>query len=103
MSYAPAITLAFFVGLVSGFVLMRLFVFAGGAAAPAKQASYFLLVNLVGLAITLVVSMAVSRGLTLLTGNIGFSEAAGHLAGVAAPVLMSFYAHKNLTFRRDYE
>ena len=101
--YAAAVTLAFFVGVIVGFIFMRAFVFIGGTSAPAKQASYFLLVNLVGLAITLIVSIVVSRGLTQFTGNPELSEAVGHLSGVAAPVLMSFYAHKNLTFRRDHE
>jgi putative flippase GtrA len=99
MPYLPAIVLAFIVGLATGFLLMRAFVFSTGVAPPGQQASYFVLVNLVGLVITVVVSIAVSKLAALVLADAQVSEAIGHFAGVTAPVLLSFYAHKNLTFR----
>jgi putative flippase GtrA len=99
MPYLPAIMLAFIVGLTTGFLLMKAFVFSGGAAPPARQASYFVLVNLVGLVITIVVSISVAKLASLVLSDAKASEAIGHLAGVISPVLLSFYAHKNLTFR----
>jgi putative flippase GtrA len=97
--YVPAITLAFVVGLLTGFTLMRAYVFLGGAGKPARQASYFLVVNVAALAVTIAVSIVVARTASLVVPDGRFDEAVGHLAGVVAPVLLSFYAHKNLTFR----
>lgn len=99
VSFVPAVVLAFLVGLVTGFAIMRAFVFSGRAEAPAKQAGYYLLVNLVGLAVTVVVSVVVAKGVSFLLPDPDKTEALGHLAGVAAPALLSFYAHKKLTFR----
>jgi putative flippase GtrA len=99
LPYVPAIVLAFFVGLATGFLLMRTFVFSTGIAPPAQQASYFALVNLVGLVITVVVSVAVSKLVSLISKDLAVAEGIGHFAGVVAPVLLSFHAHKNLTFR----
>jgi putative flippase GtrA len=99
MPYVPAIVLAFFVGLATGFLLMKTFVFSTGVAPPAQQASYFVLVNVVGLIITVVVSVGISKLVSLFVPDTALSEAIGHFVGIAAPVLLSFYAHKNLTFR----
>jgi putative flippase GtrA len=99
LPYVPSIVLAFLVGLITGFVMMRTFVFSGSKNAPARQASYYVLVNLVGLAVTIVTSVVMAKLIALIVPNPSFDEAAGHLVGVASPVLLSFYAHKKLTFR----
>lgn len=99
MSYIPAITLSFIVGLLTGFLLMRAFVFLGSKAPPARQLSYFVIVNIVGLLVTIVVSVAIARAMALVFADTQLDEAVGHLIGVASPVLLSFYAHKYFTFR----
>jgi len=99
LPYVPSITLAFFVGLIWGFVMMRVFVFSGGSATPSRQASVYLLVNIAGLAVTVAVSVMVARIASFVVPDAKLDEAIGHLIGVASPVLLSFYAHKKLTFR----
>lgn len=99
MPYVPAIVLAFIVGLTTAFLLMRAFVFSTGVAPPVQQASYFVLVNLVGLVITVVVSVTVAKLASFVLLDTRASEAIGHMVGVIAPVLLSFYAHKHLTFK----
>ncbi|EDZ99588.1 GtrA-like protein [Burkholderia sp. H160] len=99
MSYVPAITLAFLVGLLTGFVLMRAFVFLGPKGTPARQLSYFVAVNVAGLLLTIVVSVTMARAAALVLPDTQLDEGLGHLIGVASPVLLSFYAHKHFTFR----
>lgn len=99
MSYVPAITLSFVVGLLTGFLLMRAFVFLGSSRKPARQLSYFVVVNLAGLALTIIVSVTIARAMALVFSDTRLDEAVGHLIGVASPVLLSFYAHKYFTFR----
>ena len=98
LPYVPSITLAFFVGLVTGFLLMRKYVFPRSTHGPAKQVYFYVLVNLAGLVLTIVASISVAKLANLVVANTGLDEAIGHLAGVASPILLSFYAHKKLTF-----
>lgn len=99
MPYSWAITAAFVVGLASGFVLMRFFVFDGRAKPVAPQAAKFVLVNLAGLAQTLVISLVLAHWLLPSMGITASAEAIGHLAGVLVPVVTSYIGHKVLTFR----
>lgn len=98
LSYVPSITLAFFVGLATGFLLMRKYVFTGGRHGTTKQIYLYVLVNLAGLVLTVVVSVSVAKLASIVVTNTGLDEAIGHLAGVGSPILLSFYAHKKLTF-----
>lgn len=99
MPYIAAITAAFIVGLVAGFFLMKLFVFSTGSQSVSTQAWYFLFINLAGLALTILVSIIMERIAHLVLPDPRSDEAIGHLFGVASPVLLSFFAHKRLTFR----
>jgi putative flippase GtrA len=99
MPFAWAVTAAFVVGLASGFLLMRLFVFDGRAKAVAPQAVKFLVINLLALGQTLLVSLVVTRWLASTSGEAGSAEAIGHLAGVLVPVVTSYFGHRLLTFR----
>lgn len=98
LSYVPSITLAFFVGLATGFLLMRNYVFTGSKHGTAKQVYLYVAVNLAGLVLTILVSVSVSKLAHMVVANTGVDEAIGHLIGVGSPILLSFYAHKKLTF-----
>jgi putative flippase GtrA len=99
LPYLASIILAFFVGLLVGFFLMRSFVFSQSRRTSSKQAYYFVLVNLIGLVVTVAVSLVVARFAGWFVADTKIDEAIGHLTGVCAPVLLSFYAHKYVTFR----
>jgi putative flippase GtrA len=99
LPYVPSIGLAFLVGLTVGFLTMKTFVFSSATHASSKQASYYLLINLIGLALTIIVSVLVAKCLFRVYPDARTDEAIGHLVGVSAPVLLSFYAHKKFTFR----
>ena len=95
-----AVVLAFFVGMVTAFVLNRAFVFVGERSTPWRiEALRFVIVNLGGLVLTLVVSLYVLHHLLPATGNTRALEAIAHLAGIAATVVSSYFAHKFWTFR----
>ena len=99
MPFVPAIGFAFVVGLATGFLVMRAFVFSGRSEPAPKQAGYFFLVNIVGLTVTVGVSVVVAKGVSFALPDHGTAEAIGHLVGVVAPVFLSYYAHKKITFR----
>lgn len=99
MPFEAAVVFAFMVGLVTGFVLMRAFVFAGAGRPIAPQAGRYLVVNAAALAQTLAVSVILARWALPAMGVQEHAEAIGHLVGVLFPVVTSYFAHRMYTFR----
>lgn len=97
--FEAAVVLAFGVGLVSGFVLMRLFVFDAAERPALPQAGRYLVVNMAALAQTIVVSVVLARWALPAMGILDHAEAIGHFAGVLVPVVTSYFAHRIYTFR----
>ncbi|WP_166224513.1 GtrA family protein [Pseudomonas atagonensis] len=94
-----AVVLAFLVGLLSGFILMRLFVFDGAGKPLAPQIGKYIVVNLLALAQTLIISIVFARWVLPAMGIVQYVEATAHLIGVLIPVVTSYFGHKLLTFR----
>jgi putative flippase GtrA len=98
-AFESAVVLAFFVGLITGFVLMRQFVFEGAGKPVAPQAVKYVLVNLVALVLTVGVSSLLARWLLPALGVVRHVEAIAHAFGVAVPVLTSYVGHRLATFK----
>lgn len=98
LPFSAAITLAFAVGLLTGFLLMRRFVFAAHHQPALPQALRYIGVNLLALAQTLFISLF---GSELLSGylNVSQANAISHAVGVGFPVIISYFAHRFCTFR----
>lgn len=99
MIYAVAITVAYLIGMLTAFVLNRMFVFKETVNPLHHQAFWFMLVNLAAVLQTLAVSLALVR---LLFPAIGFHwhpDTVAHACGVTVPVITSFIGHKHLSFR----
>lgn len=99
LSYTASVVLAYMVGMTIAFLLMRLFVFDRSRQSLPRQMSYFVAVNVVGLFVTVGTSVMVSRLAHSLTPDRTIDEMVGHFVGVCAPVMLSFFAHKYVTFR----
>ncbi|MES2817908.1 MAG: GtrA family protein [Pseudomonadota bacterium] len=97
--FEVAVVLAFLVGLLSGFTLMRLFVFDGGGKALTPQMGKYLAVNLFALVQTLAVSVLCARWLLPSLGVVQYVEALAHLFGVLVPIVTSYFGHRFFTFR----
>ena len=94
-----SVVLAFLVGLVVGFVLMRQFVFHGRSSAVMPQILRYIAVNLFALMQTLVITLVLARWVLPGIGVQSGIDAIAHLAGVLVPVASSFFLHKIATFR----
>ena len=99
MPFELAVVAAFFVGLVSGFVMMRLYVFDAKEKPVMPQASKYAFINMLALAQTLIISVALARWVLPAWGVVDHAEALAHLVGVLVPVVSSYFGHKFLTFR----
>jgi putative flippase GtrA len=99
VSYAWAVLLAYGVGMTVGFVLMRSYVFDARGGAVAPQLAKFVAINLIAVAQTFAISLALARWILPAVRLESLAEAVGHLAGVAAPVVTSYFGHRLLTFK----
>jgi putative flippase GtrA len=99
MPFEFAVVAAFFVGLTSGFLMMRWFVFEGKAKPIIPQAGKYVFINMLALAQTLAISVIMVRWALPSIGIVRYSEALAHLTGVMVPVVTSYFGHKFLTFR----
>ncbi len=97
--FEAAVVLAYIVGMVTAFMLMRAFVFAAGGRRVFGQVGRFIVVNIAALAQTLVVSVVLARWVLPAIGVRDDAEAIGHLVGVAVPVVTSYFGHRLYTFR----
>jgi putative flippase GtrA len=99
MSYSAAIVVAYITGMITAFVLAKLFVFTKSTQSTGRSVFFFTLVNLVAVAQTWVVSV----GLTYYVfPRMGFSwhvRDVAHAVGVVVPVFTSYVGHKKWSFK----
>jgi putative flippase GtrA len=99
LSFEAAVVLAFLVGLTTGFVLMRQFVFYGSDNSVLPQATKYVLVNLIALILTVGVSTLLARWMLPSLGVHQHVDAIAHAFGVTAPIITSYVGHRLATFR----
>jgi putative flippase GtrA len=98
MPYSAAIVLAYCLGMLTAFLLNRLFVFKANNPLH-HQVLWFTLINVIALAQTLLISLLLARLIFPSLGWFWHSDAIAHGIGVLAPVLTSFIGHKRLSFK----
>ncbi len=98
MSFEYAVVAAFFVGLASGFLLSRRYVFQQSDNELHTEMFYYVLVNLLALVQTWLLSVYGALWLTDFW-PLQIAQASAHLAGIMLPVITSYFGHKYLTFR----
>lgn len=97
--YIPAIIVAYIIGMMTAFVLNRLFVFEGAANSLRSQFSWFSLVNLAAVVQTLAISLLLADYLLPTMGMRAHAETIAHGIGVLVPVVTSYIGHKRLSFK----
>ena len=97
--FKVAVALAYVVGMLTAFILMKSFVFQVQQKPLASQVSKFLAVNILALLQTLGVSVLLAEHAFPALGVVENAEAAAHLIGVLVPVVTSYFGHKFLTFK----
>lgn len=99
MSFSAAIVLAYLSGMITAFVLARLFVFRESERALHQSAFWFVLVNLVAVLQTWAISLLLAHWLLPALGVQRFVPEMAHAVGVIVPVFSSYLGHKHLSFR----
>src|SRR5882672_2926099 len=91
--YPTAIVLAYLVGMLVAFLLMRQYVFEGQSKPLGPQVLKFAAVNLLAVLQTLVISLVLARWALPSLGVAGHTEAIAHAIGVVVPVITSYLGH----------
>lgn len=99
MGFSAAIVLAYITGMVTAFVLARLFVFRDSQRALHHSALYFVLVNGVAVLQTWAISLLLADWLLPALGVHQYMHELAHAAGVVVPVFTSYLGHKHLSFK----
>ena len=99
MPFEYAVVAAFFVGLSSGYILMRLYVFEKKQASVVLQVSKYVAINMLALAQTLGISVLLLHWVLPGIGVVNHADAVAHLVGVLMPVVTSYFGHKRWSFR----
>ncbi len=99
MGFSAAIVLAYITGMVTAFVLARLFVFRDSQRALHHSALYFVLVNGVAVLQTWAISLLLADWLLPALGVRQYVHELAHAAGVVVPVFTSYLGHKHLSFK----
>ncbi|QJD99113.1 GtrA family protein [Massilia forsythiae] len=99
MPFSAAIVCAYLTGMVTAFVLARLFVFRASSQSVHHAAGWFVLVNLLAVAQTWAVSMILLDWVLPWLGVTRHAREIAHGVGVVVPVFSSYLGHKHFTFR----
>jgi putative flippase GtrA len=99
LGFTAAAILAYAAGMAAAFALNRVLVFAGAPGALHVQAAWFVLVNLAGIAQTVLIGLLLARVVLPWLGMDWHVETVAHAVGIAVPVVTSYLGHKHLSFR----
>ncbi|TLT01307.1 GtrA family protein [Aliarcobacter cibarius] len=100
LSYGNAVILAYITGMITAFILTKLFVFEKSIHSTKKEFYYFTLVNIVAVIQTYIISVGFAKYLFPTMGFELYPEVVAHAIGVIFPVFTSFIGHKYFSFRR---
>ena len=99
LSFSYAVILAYLTGMVTAFVLAKLFVFKTSQQSMQRSAVFFALVNLVAVAQTWGISMLLLYVVFPAWGFSFYAAECAHAIGVVVPVFTSYLGHKRWSFK----
>ncbi len=98
-SFSAAIIIAYVTGMITAFILAKIFVFKKATQTFQRSIFFFCLVNLASIAQTLIISLILANYLLPFFHVIHFKLEIAHAAGVVVPALTSYIGHKRWSFR----
>jgi putative flippase GtrA len=99
MPYSAAIVVAYITGMITAFVLAKLFVFTQSTQSTGRSVFFFTLVNLVAVLQTWGVSIGLAYYVLPWAGIDWHARELAHLIGVVVPVFTSYVGHKRWSFK----
>ena len=97
-----AVIFAYGFGMITAYVLARAFVFGGSGRPIATEFRRFAVVNLIALALVWSISVGLARVAFPAIGFTWHASEVAHLAGVAAPAIVSYFGHRSYNHEYRY-
>ena len=98
-SFSAAVLFAYLTGMISAFILAKLFVFKKGTHSVRRSAVIFTLVNVVAAAQTWLISMGLNYYILPMLGVKHFVAEISSAIGIVFPVFTSYLGHKHWSFK----
>jgi len=99
VDFSTAILLAYITGMITAFILAKLFVFKDSKQSTSRSVLFFILVNMIAVLQTWGISMGLAYYLLPSMGVTLFVKELAHLIGIIIPVFTSYIGHKRLSFK----
>ena len=99
--FEVAVVVAYMIGLLTAYILCRLFVFGPSGRSRSSELRRFFVVNMGALVVVWVVSVGLARIVFPALNFTWHAEDIAHFTGVLAPAVVSFFGHKYYSFRRE--
>lgn len=96
--YSSAIVLSYIIGMITAFVLAKMFVFKDSQKKISHSAMYFILVNLVAIIQTWIISIGFANYVLPNMGVTVYVHEISHAVGIMVPVFTSYIGHKRWSF-----
>ena len=98
LDFSSAVILAYISGMITAFVLAKLFVFKESQQTLQRSVVFFILVNLIAILQTWGISMGLAFHFLPWLGVSSFIPEIAHATGVIVPVFTSYLGHKRWSF-----
>ena len=99
VDFSSAIILAYLTGMLTAFILAKIFVFKQSEQKLHHSVIFFTLVNLVAIAQTWLISLGLAYYFFPYIGFTLYISEISHAIGIVVPVFTSYIGHKRWSFR----
>lgn len=98
-SYSFSIVIAYVTGMITAFILAKLFVFKKSQQSLHKSIAFFILVNFVAVIQTWLISLGLAYYVLPKLNVLFHPKEIAHAVGVIVPVFTSYIGHKHYSFK----
>ena len=99
MSYRWSIFVAYLIGMLTAYLLSRLFVFEKSSRKPLQELYYFSIVNLLAVCQVWIISVLLAEYVFPKLEFSFYPEEIAHIIGLSVPIFTSFLGHKYWSFK----
>jgi putative flippase GtrA len=99
VSFSIAIILAYLVGMITAFILAKLFIFKKSQQPLHRTIIIYSVINLLGLLQTLFITLGLAYYILPAMGINSHAREIAHFIGLVSPVYISYLGHKKFSFR----
>ena len=99
LDFSSAVIIAYLTGMITAFVLAKIFVFKDSRQSVRRSLIFFILVNLIAVLQTWIISVSLANYILPFLGLRRFVLEIAHAVGVMVPVFSSYIGHKRWSFR----